>query len=91
MARAVAAANLGLTTLVRRTVEGCVAVQVPERAGALRIVTPRFVAMMHRAGVEVHVWTINDPLDMIRLLDLGVDGLVTDRTDLAVAAITRRT
>ncbi|WP_241979816.1 glycerophosphodiester phosphodiesterase family protein [Cryobacterium glaciale] len=91
VARAVAAANLGLTTLVRRALEGCVAVQVPERAGALRIVTPRFVAMMHRASVEVHVWIINDPLDMIRLLDLGVDGLVTDRTDLAVNAITRRT
>ncbi|SEN03493.1 glycerophosphoryl diester phosphodiesterase [Cryobacterium luteum] len=89
--RAVAAANLGLTALVRRVLEGCVAVQVPERAGPVRIVTPRFVTMMHRAGVEVHVWTVNDPHDMMRLLDLGVDGLVTDRTDLAVAALTRRT
>jgi glycerophosphoryl diester phosphodiesterase len=47
--------------------------------------------MMHRVDVEVHVWTVNDPIDMIRLLDSGVDGLVTDRADLAVAAITRRT
>ncbi|WP_241988689.1 glycerophosphodiester phosphodiesterase family protein [Cryobacterium sp. TMT1-2-2] len=91
VARAVAAANLGLPALVRRTLAGCVAVQVPERAGMLRIVTPRFIAMMHRVNVEVHVWTVNDPADMIRLLDLGVDGIVTDRTDLAVAAITRRT
>ncbi|TFD68588.1 glycerophosphodiester phosphodiesterase family protein [Cryobacterium gelidum] len=90
VARAVAAANLGFYAQVRRTLRGCVAVQVPERAGPVRIATPRFVAMMHRAGVEVHAWTINDPLDMIRLLDLGVDGLVTDRTDLAVAAATRR-
>ncbi|WP_241981930.1 glycerophosphodiester phosphodiesterase family protein [Cryobacterium ruanii] len=91
VARAVAATNLGLTSQVRRALEGCVAVQVPECAGPVRIVTPRFVAMMHRAGVEVHVWTINAPLDMIRLLDLGVDGLVTDRTDLAVSVITRQT
>lgn len=89
VARAVAATNLGLTALVRRTLQGCVAVQVPERAGPVRIVTPRFVAMMHRVDVEVHVWTINDPIEMVRLLDMGVDGLVTDRTDLASAAITR--
>ena len=91
VAQAVAATNLGLTALVRRTLQGCVAVQVPERLGPVRIVTPRFIAMMHRVDVEVHVWTVNDPIDMIRLLDSGVDGLVTDRADLAVAAITRRT
>lgn len=89
VARAVAATNLGLTSLVRRTLQGCVAVQVPERVGPVHIVTPRFIAMMHKVNVEVHVWTINDPGDMIRLLDSGVDGLVTDRTDLAVAAHTR--
>jgi glycerophosphoryl diester phosphodiesterase len=91
VAQAVAATNLGLTATVRRTLDGCVAMQVPERAGPVRIVTPRFISMMHRVGVEVHVWTINDPMDMDRLLDLGVDGLVTDRTDFAVAAISRRT
>ncbi len=89
--RAVAAMNLGLTSVVRRTLAGCVAVQVPECAGPVRIVTPRFIAMMHRVNIEVHVWTVNDPADLIRLLDLGVDGVVTDRTDLAVAAISRRT
>ncbi|MDJ0348235.1 glycerophosphodiester phosphodiesterase family protein [Cryobacterium sp. PH29-G1] len=91
VARALAATALGLTDLVRRSLQGCVAVQVPERAGPAHIVTPRFIAMMHRLNVEVHVWTVNDPIDMMRLLDLGVDGLVTDRTDLAVGVITRRT
>jgi glycerophosphoryl diester phosphodiesterase len=45
-------------------------------------VTPRMVRLLHRAGVEVHVWTVNDPAVMSRLLDWGVDGLVTDRCDV---------
>ncbi|WP_104082694.1 glycerophosphodiester phosphodiesterase family protein [Cryobacterium sp. Y11] len=90
VAQAVTATSLGLTQAVRRALRGCVAVQVPERQGPIRIVTGRFIAMMHRVNVEVHVWTVNDPIDMVRLLELGVDGLVTDRTDLAVSASTRR-
>lgn len=91
VAQALAATKLGLTSTVRQGLRGCVAVQVPERAGPLRIVTPRFIEMMHRVGVEVHVWTVNDPADMDRLLRLGVDGLVTDRTDLARDVITHQT
>lgn len=56
--------------------------QVPERRGALRIVTPAFLDRAHALGKQVHVWTVNRPADMHRLLDLGVDGLVTDRADL---------
>jgi glycerophosphoryl diester phosphodiesterase len=67
-----------------RLVRGLSAIQVPVRAGPLRIVTARMLARMHRLGVEVHVWTVNDPAEMARLLALGVDGLVTDRCDLAV-------
>jgi glycerophosphoryl diester phosphodiesterase len=59
-----------------------VALQVPHRHGRLRIVTRSFVERAHRAGKPVHVWTVDDPGEMRELLDLGVDGLITDRTDV---------
>lgn len=89
-ALAVVAAKLGLSPVVRRALRGLVAVQVPQRAGPLRITTPRVIRAMHRAGVEVHVWTVNDEHEMTSLLDLGIDGLVTDRTDLAVPLVAAR-
>lgn len=55
-----------------------VAAQVPLRYGRLRVVNHRFVAYAHRLGLHVHVWTINDPTEMHELLDLGVDGIMTD-------------
>jgi glycerophosphoryl diester phosphodiesterase len=58
--------------------------QVPEHAGRLTVVTPRFVRAVHRAALGVHVWTVNDERDMRRLLDWGVDGLISDRPDVAV-------
>jgi glycerophosphoryl diester phosphodiesterase len=61
--------------------------QIPERSGAVRIVSRRFVSCVHRAGLPVHVWTVNETRDMRRLLEWGVDGLITDRPDLAVAAV----
>ena len=90
VAQAVLAARLGNTALLRRVLSGCVAVQVPETASVLHVVTPHFVRSVHSVGVEVHVWTVNDPATMERLLDTGVDGLVTDRPDLAAALIRRR-
>ncbi|MGH3706016.1 MAG: glycerophosphodiester phosphodiesterase family protein, partial [Agromyces sp.] len=80
----------GSTRAVARALRGARALQVPERVGVLPLVTERFVAAVHRAGAEVHVWTINDPVDMTRLLDLGIDGLVTDRADLALPLIAAR-
>ncbi|MGW5049660.1 glycerophosphodiester phosphodiesterase family protein [Actinokineospora sp. NPDC004072] len=53
--------------------------QVPVRHGALTVVDRRFIAAARRRGGEVHVWTIDEPAEMHRLLDLGVDGLMTDR------------
>ena len=87
MARALVAVRLRQRAALRRALDGIVAVQVPERLGRIRIVDRRSVAAFHAAGVEVHVWTVNDPADMRRLVALGVDGIVTDRADLAVRAL----
>ncbi len=54
------------------------AAQVPERKGPITIVDRRFVTTCHEAGIAVHVWTVNDKGDMHRLLDLGVDAIITD-------------
>jgi glycerophosphoryl diester phosphodiesterase len=65
--------------------------QVPERRGRLRVVTPRFVREAHRLSIPVQVWTVNREDDMRRLLDLGVDGIQTDRPDLLAGVLTERT
>jgi glycerophosphoryl diester phosphodiesterase len=62
--------------------------QVPHKVGPVTIVTPGLVRRAHRAGVQVHVWTIDDPGEMNLLLDRGVDGLMTDRTDILRAVLT---
>jgi glycerophosphoryl diester phosphodiesterase len=58
--------------------------QVPEKAGRLRVVSPRFVRYAHLAGLRVQVWTVDTEADMRRLLDWGVDALISNRPDLAV-------
>jgi glycerophosphoryl diester phosphodiesterase len=59
--------------------------QIPERAGRLRVVTPRFVRHAQKAGLHVQVWTVDTESDMRRLLDWGVHALISNRPDLAVA------
>ena len=58
--------------------------QVPERAGRLQVVTPPFLRAVHKRDISCYVWTVNEDADMRRLFDLGVDGIITDRPDLAV-------
>jgi glycerophosphoryl diester phosphodiesterase len=57
------------------------ALQIPETYRGLQIITPRFVQDAHRRGVAVHVWTVNETADMSRLLNAGVDGIMTDYPD----------
>jgi glycerophosphoryl diester phosphodiesterase len=66
------------------------ALQVPARFGDSPLITRALVEHAHRHDVMVHVWTINDPEEMERLLDLGVDGLVTDFPDRAAAVVAAR-
>lgn len=72
---------------VRAALRGVHAVQIPVRALGLNTVTPSRIKAFHAAGVEVHVWTINDEIEMRRLLQLGIDGIVTDRADVAMRVV----
>jgi glycerophosphoryl diester phosphodiesterase len=59
--------------------------QVPETSGSTRVVSERFVRDAHAAGLAVKVWTVDDAHDMRRLLGWGVDAIISDRPDVAVA------
>jgi len=66
------------------------AFQVPAVYGDVTVVDERFVESAHKAGIAVHVWTINDPGEMNQLLDLGVDGLISDRPTSLVRVLHER-
>ena len=69
---------------------GADCIQVPIRRHGITIVTARFVAAAHRAGLPVHVWTVDDAPTMHRLLDLGVDAIMTNRPRVAFAVTAER-
>ena len=66
------------------------ALQIPHRRGRLTVASPTLVRRAHAAGLQVHVWTIDDPAEMGDLLDRGVDGLISDRTDILRAVLQSR-
>ncbi|MEW2565184.1 glycerophosphodiester phosphodiesterase [Streptomyces griseorubiginosus] len=68
----------GVPAALRRS---AVAAQVPEAQSGIPVVDHRFVRAAHAHGLQVHVWTVNEPDRMHRLLDLGVDGIMTDHID----------
>ncbi|MEZ5142808.1 MAG: glycerophosphodiester phosphodiesterase [Acidimicrobiales bacterium] len=80
------AASVGLPT--GRFPADCV--QVPTRARNVTIVDERFVRAAHGRGLAVHVWTIDERAEMERLLDLGVDGVMTDRPAVLREVLTGR-
>lgn len=84
---ALVSGKIGLAAAVRASLGGVPSVQGPERAIGLQVTSQRMIRRLHEAGVEVHVWTVNDPIRMRQLLELGVDGLVTDRADLALGVV----
>lgn len=67
-----------------------IAVQVPIRSGAVRVVTPGFIKKLHKHSIAVQVWTVNDETTMRRLLDMGVDGIFTDDPRLLKKAVASR-
>ena len=67
-----------------------VAAQVPMQQAGVPIVDATFVRVCHRASIGVHVWTIDDPTVMEQLLDLGVDGIMTDRPSTLKQVLERR-
>lgn len=68
----------GVPAVPRRS---AVAAQVPEHQSGIRVVDRSFLRTAHARGLQVHVWTVNDPARMHHLLDLGVDGIMTDHID----------
>ncbi|MFF0435709.1 glycerophosphodiester phosphodiesterase [Streptomyces sp. NPDC004327] len=79
--------SLGIPAALRA---GAVAAQVPERQAGLPVVDRRFVREAHARGLQVHVWTVNEPQRMHALLDLGVDGIMTDHLETLRAVLTDR-
>lgn len=65
------------------------ALQVPERAGAVHVLTRDFVESAHGRGLRVHAWTVNAEGDMRRLLEMGVDGIMTDYPDRLLKVLGR--
>lgn len=87
--RAVAAAQTRIPALIRRALRDIDALQIPERHAGIRVFSPALVRAAQSVGAEVHVWTVNDPADMRRLIDSGADGIVTDRADIAFQTLRR--
>jgi glycerophosphoryl diester phosphodiesterase len=65
------------------------ALQLPLQMRGLRVVDKKLVDVAHEQGLQVHAWTVNDPATMQNLIEMGVDGLVTDRPDVAIEALAR--
>ncbi|SFK46593.1 glycerophosphodiester phosphodiesterase [Streptomyces pini] len=69
---------------------GALCAQVPVRHGGIPVADRAFVRHAHRRGLQVHVWTVNDPERMRALLDLGVDGIMTDHIETLRTVLAER-
>lgn len=68
-----------LKAAVQNRLPNQIAIQVPVKAYGIEIVRPQFVKFVHDLGMQVHVWVVDDPEEMHRLYDMGVDAIMTDR------------
>lgn len=67
-----------------------VALQLPRRSRGIKVIDRRLVEAAHGLGLQVHVWTVNQPTEMSELLELGIDGIITDRPDLLKEVLVER-
>ena len=65
------------------------ALQIPEKYRGESVVTHDFVAVAKRKGLILHIWTVNDPADMRRLIDVGVDGIISDFPDKLIEVVNK--
>ena len=80
---------LNLIGLSRAYASSAYAFQVPEYSGDIHVVTPGFIASAHTHNIAVQTWTINDVETMHRMIDLGVDGIITDEPTLLLDLLGR--
>ncbi|MBD0292050.1 MAG: glycerophosphodiester phosphodiesterase [Jiangellaceae bacterium] len=90
VARFRGASALRLSALVTRLLREVDCLQVPVRVGGVQLVTPRTIAATHATGRHLHVWTVNNADEMERALDLGADGLMSDRAEVLRDVLRRR-
>lgn len=77
VAKLVLRSNTGIPL---RTTNHALAAQIPVKQGPIPVTTQRLVSTAHTLGIHVHVWTVDEPTEIARLLDLGVDGIMSDDT-----------
>ena len=81
------AAKFRVRWLIRALAKPVQALQIPTGKGPIRFDSPSFMRQMKAVGLELHFWTVNEAEEMLRLVGLGADGIVTDRTDIAVKTL----
>lgn len=84
---AIISARLRLTFLLRKSLRNIDAIQIPTRALKIDTTSAKIIRSFHECGVFVYFWTVNDAKHISALLNRGADGIVTDRTDVALSVI----